>query len=65
MAPIIVVHMENKYPIMLAERDLLKKVWKKAAIPIWANDHPKDTISRRNFEVLVKNAVSRNSVPTK
>lgn len=51
--------------MILAERDLLRKVWKKAAIPICANDHPSDTINSKNFDVLVKKAVSNTNVPTK
>lgn len=32
--PIIEVQIEIRYPMMFAERDLFKKVWKKTAIPI-------------------------------
>lgn len=65
MAPINVVQIENKYPMMLAERDLLRKVWKKAAMPICAKDHPKETRKSNIFEVLMKKAVSNTRVPTK
>lgn len=51
--------------MILAERDLLKKVWKKAAIPIWASDHPNDITKRRTLEVFMKNAESSIIVPNK
>lgn len=48
---------------MLALLDLLRNVWKKAAIPIWANDHPNETIISKTGDVLVKKAESTTNTP--
>lgn len=50
---------------MLALLDLFKKVWKNAAIPICANDHPIETTSNNVFDVLTKNGVAKTKVPTR
>lgn len=59
----MVVQIENKYPMMFALLDLFRNVWKKAAMPICANDQPIDTMRSKTFEVLVKNGVPRINVP--
>lgn len=50
---------------MLALLDLFKKVWKNAAIPICAKDHPIDTIKSNTFDVFIKNGVPKINVPTR
>lgn len=49
--------------MILAERDLLRKVWKKAAMPICEMDHPTAMMTRRRGEVVVKKLVWRTKAP--
>lgn len=51
--------------MILALIDLFKNVWKKAAIPICASDHPRETIKSNVFDVLTKNGVPSTNVPTR
>ncbi len=44
--PIIEVQIDIKYPMIFADLDLFKNVWKKTAMPIWAKDQPKRTMMR-------------------
>ena len=48
---------------MLAERDLLRKVWKKAAMPIIERDQPMGTRISRSGDVLRKKSVRRTKAP--
>jgi hypothetical protein len=52
------------YPMMLALLALLRKVWQKAANPIWARDHPMAIMVRRAGEVLLKKGVFKATEPS-
>ena len=49
--------------MMLADRDLLRKVWKKAAIPIMDSDQPMGTKISRSGDVLRKKSVLSTKAP--
>ena len=49
---------------MFAERDLLRKVWKKAAKPICENDHPTATKKSKAGEVDKKKSVLSAKAPS-
>lgn len=40
-----------RYPIILADLDLFKNVWKNTAIPIWARVQPINTIAIKPGDV--------------
>ena len=51
--------------MILALLDLFKNVWKNAAIPICANDHPMDMIKNKGFDVLTKKEVPITNIPSR
>ena len=61
--PIILSQIEIKYPIIFAERERLRNVWKKTANPIWAKDHPKSVKNISKGSVYVKNLISVKKYP--
>lgn len=49
--PIIDVHIDIRYPIILADLDLFKNVWKNTAKPICAKVHPNNVTNNNNGSV--------------